>query len=349
MSRETMTTLNTLQLIGNVAEKGRAWHWDEMYQGEESNHYDGMIPPEDVRRRLFHWTAEEAPVQYTRPETITLDGVTPAETVTDDTRKVIYRSDTGAVLGVFSASYERHQFTDTLLDNVAGIIGDGLGIGSAGLLDGGAIGYVQVEMPGTVVLADGADYKPYLLAMSSHNGKRATGYQLAVQRVVCDNTLNIAAAEKGGRYKIKHTRYSALKIRDAREALGIIATATDTFAEEVQEFLSVKVDEVQWQHFLDKFVPFDPTASKRSQTMSDNKRGELNRLYKHDERVAPWNGTAWGVYQAVNTYDQHHAIARGLGEGNQAVARKGRSLLALSGGDLDKQVDAVRATLAAVV
>jgi phage/plasmid-like protein (TIGR03299 family) len=348
MSKETSVTLNTQQLIGFTATKGMAWHFRAESQGDEPNHYEGAIPVEDVLRRLFHWTAEEAPVQFTTPEVITLDGVTAGRTITSDDRKVIYRSDTTDLLGVFMSGYERHQFSETLVENVAGILGEGLGIGSAGLLENGAIGYVQVELPDTITMADGAAYKPYLLAMSSHNGKRATGYQLAVQRVVCDNTLNIAAAEKGGKYKIKHTRYSSVKIKDAREALGIITTAADTFATEVEEFLSIKVDDKQWATFLDRFVPVAPDATKRSQSMADNKRGELNRLYKWDERVAPWNGTAWGVYQAVNTYDQHIAIARGLGDGNQAQARYNRSLMALSGGDLDKQVATVRELVTAL-
>lgn len=348
MSRETIEVLNQNQLIGFTAKRGRAWHYRADAQGAEPNHYEDAIPVEDVLRRLFHWTAEESPVQFTVPEKITMDGVTPAQVVTDESRKAIWRSDTHAPLGVFMAGYERHQFQNTLVENVAGILGEGLGIGSAGLLEGGAIGYVQVELPDTVTFADGTEYRPFLLAMSSHNGKRATGYQLAVQRVVCDNTLNIAAAERGGRFRIKHTRYSSLKIKDAREALGIITTAADTFATEVEEFLSIKVDDKQWGDFLEKLTPIAPDASKRSRTMAENKRGELNRLYRWDERVAPWKGTGWGVYQAVNTYDQHIAIARGLGDGNQAQARFDRSLMALSGGDLDKQVTTVRELLTAV-
>ena len=37
----------------------------------------------------------------------------------------------------------------------------------------------------------------------------------------------------------------------------------------------------------------------------------LNRLYRHDERVAPWAGTAQGVVKAVNTYEHHEGTVRG--------------------------------------
>jgi len=34
-------------------------------------------------------------------------------------------------------------------------------------------------------------------------------------------------------------------------------------------------------------------------------------LYRHDNRVAPWAGTAQGVLQAVNTAEHHEGTIRG--------------------------------------
>ena len=45
--------------------------------------------------------------------------------------------------------------------------------------------------------------------------------------------------------------------------------------------------------------------------MADNKRDALEQLYRHDNRVAPWAGTAQGVLQAVNTYEHHEGTVRG--------------------------------------
>jgi hypothetical protein len=45
--------------------------------------------------------------------------------------------------------------------------------------------------------------------------------------------------------------------------------------------------------------------------MSDRKRDVLQRLYRYDQRVAPWAGTAQGVVKAVNTYEHHEATVRG--------------------------------------
>ena len=45
--------------------------------------------------------------------------------------------------------------------------------------------------------------------------------------------------------------------------------------------------------------------------MAENKRDELWRLWRHDQRVAPWSGTAWGVVSAVNTWTHHMSTVRG--------------------------------------
>jgi len=45
--------------------------------------------------------------------------------------------------------------------------------------------------------------------------------------------------------------------------------------------------------------------------MTEGKREGLTAMYRHDNRAAPWNGTAFGVVQAVDTWTQHEAIVRG--------------------------------------
>jgi hypothetical protein len=68
--------------------------------------------------------------------------------------------------------------------------------------------------------------------------------------------------------------------------------------------------------------------------MSNSKRASLQRLYDHDERVAPWSGTAHGVLQAVNTYEHHEGVVRG-------TTRPERNMLrAVAGefGKLDRKV-----------
>ena len=53
------------------------------------------------------------------------------------------------------------------------------------------------------------------------------------------------------------------------------------------------------------------TWSVRSANSYDRHREALTSQYRHDNRVAPWAGTAFGVVQAVNTYEQHVKNVKG--------------------------------------
>ena len=150
-------------LIGYTSKRGQAWHYRAEDQGSEPNHYEHVVPVADVRRRLFCWSPVEADLQAVR---IDEDGVA---TYTDPTRKAIVRPDTGAILGVFRTGYQVHDYDQWLIDNVEGILDADLRIGSAGLLRGGAVAWVQVEMADTLEAA-GVEFRPFLTATTSLDG-----------------------------------------------------------------------------------------------------------------------------------------------------------------------------------
>lgn len=335
MSRETSQWLNTSTLIGHTLKRGHAWHYRAEHQGNESNHYEYAVPVEDVRRRLLNWQAVEGDITATA---LTPDGVV---TATDPDRKAIMRSDTGAILGIFKSGYRMHQFDEWLLDTVATILDDDLSIGSAGLLKGGAVAWVSVEVPENITTPEGVVFRPNLLACTSHDGSLATTYQRVVTNVVCDNTMSAALGEGGPRLKVKHSRNSIGRLTDARDALAIVHTVAEDFAAEVARLSAVKISTPVWSKFVDVLVPM-PEKAGRSMTMAENKRDSLNRLWNVDPRVAPWKGTAWGVVQAVNTLVHHEGIVRG-------ADRPERNMLRAVTGGVDKLDNETVSTLLALV
>ncbi|MCW2496430.1 DUF932 domain-containing protein [Jatrophihabitans sp.] len=320
MSRETLAHLNTNTLIGNTDHRGTAWHYRADLQAAEPNHYAGPVPLEDVRRRLFAWTADSRPIAVELPADlatmthISADGRPVRWSVISD-RQAITRSDTGHVMGIFTDGYERHQYDQWLLTTVANILDDTLSVSSAGLLRHGAIAWVEVSVPESITTPEGVTFRPNLLATTSFDGSIATTFKRTVTDTVCDNTRELALSEKGQQYKIKHSRYSQLKLADAREALNMVHTLADDFAAEIARLCAIEVTRTQWGRFLDLHVPTVDTDGNRltgrSATTADNRRSILQKLYSHDLRVAPWAGTAHGVLQAVNTYEHHEGIVRG--------------------------------------
>ena len=233
--------------------------------------------------------------------------------------KAIRRSDTNEVLGIFKEGYQPHQPGAWLVGNVANLLSDELGIGSAGLLRGGAQAWVQVEVPDSISTPEGVTFRPNLLAATSFDGSLSTTYRRTATIVVCDNTMAQGLGEPGHAYKVKHSRYSYLKIEDARQALQLVETTGAKFGETIAKLCAWPVSNAQWSRLLDKVVPV-PGDKGRSQTMATNKRDSLQRLYHFDNRVAPWQGTAFGVLQAFNTYAHHESIVRGAERAERNMA-----------------------------
>jgi phage/plasmid-like protein (TIGR03299 family) len=307
MSQETAEWLNQNVLIGFTDRRGHAWHYRASKQGAEPNHYREAIPVPDVQRRLFNWEAVPAEVLTRSPQ----HGLRLTR------RKGIIASDTGDDLGVFGRDYEIHQYQDWLVDKVVSVLDNGLSVGSAGLLKGRAQAWVSVELPENIRTREGVEYRPNLLACTSHDGSLKTTYKRTVINVVCDNTMGIALAGGGRVIKIKHSPNSRLDVLSAREALDVVTILGDDFAAQVRALCETEVPEKTWNEFVRAHVP--DGESDRSKINASAHRAELHRLWTSDSRVEPWKGTAWGVVQAVNTYGHHYASVRGASRAQRAI------------------------------
>ncbi|MFJ1767991.1 DUF932 domain-containing protein [Amycolatopsis sp. NPDC088138] len=310
MSKETSKWLNTNVLIGFTEKRGHAWHYRAEDQGNEPNHYPGPIPITEVKRRLFDWTAEPARVFV--EDRFGLRLATAHLGVT--------ASDNGDLLAIHTDEYGIHQYATWLLDNVASLLDDGLTIGSAGLLRERKQAWVSIEVPDNITTPEGVEFRPNLLACSSHDASLKTRYKRVITNVVCDNTMNIGLREDGQEVAVVHKRNSALQLLSAREALKIVHTVADEFAAEVKKLCQTTVTDRAWKAFLDAHTPI-PEQPGRGRTNAANKRTALTRLWTSDSRVSPWKNTGWGVVQAVNTHLHHEAVIRGAGRAERNMTR----------------------------
>lgn len=173
---------------------------------------------------------------------------------------------------------------------------------------------------------EGFDFRPNLLATTSFDGSIATTFKRTITATVCDNTRELALSERGQQYKVTHSRYSVAKLAEAREALAMIHTLAEDFAAEVEQLCKISVTDHECVRFLDVHVPrvdgrTGERLTGRSLTMADNKRDVLQKLYRHDNRVAPWAGTGHGVIQAVNTAEHHEGTVRGASRAERNMLR----------------------------
>lgn len=366
MTMESMHWLRNNVAVGFTDTRGPAW-WNSRGFGfaggvdmgirddGRPNHYPGPIPVEDLASLLFAHEIESVPVYVPNPE---FDGTNPdvPEFVQIPERQATRHSGNGTVYGIFRPGYEIHQ-PSAFVVQIENILDDDVSVGSAGSLRDGAVSWVSVEVPENITTPDGVEFRPNLYAMTSHDGTMATMFGRCVTNIVCDNTLRAATNEAGQKLKVKHTKNSGFRIQTARDALAVIHSETEDFANWTESLLRIKVTEKSFGKFLDLWspVPQDTEKAKanaRAVTLSENRRETLTSLWKSDPRVEPWKGTGWGVVQAVNTYDQHLSSVHTGGDTDPAVkqfARWQRSLFGAANGDLDKRTADVQAMLSAAV
>lgn len=291
----------------------------------ESPLYPEFVPTEDVYRRLWNWSAESVALEYE------LNG----KRYVDPSRQAIVKSTDGTLFGVFKDSYTIHQYDETL-SFLKDVVSSELQIMSALNFNNGASTSVQIGTAELLTI-EGDQFRPYIMITTSHDGTLATTIKCCVTRIVCDNTFAMAMGENGATWKNKHSRDSAKKfvVSDVKSTLGILDAETafdaltesfDSFSAEMTELMHVEVSPKQFAAWMDLTAPIE-TGSKRGDTVSAAKRDKLIEIWSGDNRVAPWSGTAYGVLQLANTFNQHETNlnAKTLrGERNYSLAASGQ-------------------------
>ncbi len=334
MSKQLSDIQSGAVKAGFVGKRGTPW-WFVAGQGMDANLYDGAIPLADVESHLGFDVID-------RPLYVEHDG----GLIEVPNKRAWLREDTGRVLGVHSEKYNGHGYRDWLVSNVFTLVGGSADVANVGLLNKGAVAYVQIETPDSVDVGGGVTIRPFLLATTSFDGSIATTYKTGFTNVVCDNTYGMFMREQGETYRVKHTKNSKFDALTAASALNTLHLIAEQTAQEITRLCEIDVTDLAWQKFVEAHAPVADAASTRAVSMAENKRAALSGLYRTDIRVAPWAGTAWGVVQAVNTYNQHLSIVRGTSREERAMLRAvkdeigtaDRATLVTLGGILGKEL-----------
>lgn len=322
--------------------------------------YEDFIPVGDVTDRVFNFQPVEKNVQFTVPADAEAD-LDPKLTVVadlgghvlveDPTRKTVVRSDTHLPFGNFREGYVPHEYNEWLIDVPAKLVDESrgeLGIVGAGTHRNGAVGYVQIAPRDPAFAADDALH-PYLIAATSLDGSLATTIVPSALRMYCTNALSMALHTAVEKVRYRHTRYSQVKVDDARVVLNMFVEQQDEYIAAVEEAMATPVSTTQFRHIIEALDP-EPTGEDATDRKLDNwtdRVDEYLELWTNDERVHT-TGNLWAVEQVFNTRRQHDATFRRT-EG--VSTRSERNSLSLLTGAADRQdgkvLEAAREVLAA--
>ena len=345
MSKETAQWLNTMTLIGDTDRRGEAWHYRADLQEGTGNHFAGAIPTERIGELFAPWEPVESPLYLNLNDSED----TPNYVQVDDRKAIVPVGHPEIVHGIFKSSYTTHGYTEWLRDGLSNLVDGEVHFSSAGLLENGAVAWCELSISENQSVA-GLEFKPHILAFTSVNGKFATTYKRSIQAVVCDNTLSAAASENGETVKVRHSKYSKMKLASARDALGIIIATADDFSAEVQRMVDQTVTDAQWGSILDNLIPTmgkdGAELSKMALTKAESKRERIGAMYRNDQRCNPWQGTAFGVLQTFNTWSHHEKGLRS--SKGEKTLRPERNMLSAIDGTTDAETAEVLNALALV-
>lgn len=237
--------------------------------------------------------------------------------------RYIVRSDNGHVLGHCSDRYQPVQPKDVLdwFERYCAV-DPRFQLDVAGALKQGEIIWATATFKpnGSEIQVAGDDHKARLLMTTTFDGTGSTINRATMTRVVCNNTLDAALADR--QKSIVRTRHST-KFDPARVgaelatiAKGFTAYAAMGEAMAGHAMMGVEVSRL-FKHVLE--IPFD-AETKDVSTRKMNQFGELSQAFTRtrNERNESKDGTsAWTALNAVTRYADHDRATRGSGDADE--------------------------------
>lgn len=186
----------------------------------------------------------------------------------------------------------------------------GATIDAAGALGNGEKVWLLANMGQTITPVAGDDVRGYFLLHWSHNGETGVIGSCTGIRVVCQNTLDMAAASaKSVAVALRHTTNVGARVDQAAALMKRFSQALketgDTFAQMARKGLTA----AQVAAYIETVIPADgaivsPVVRSRRDTIAKLVFGGRGADVANGE-MAPGVASAWAAYNAVTEYFDH--------------------------------------------
>jgi len=235
----------------------------------------------------------------------------------------LYRTDTGAVLGIASKTHHKIVQPREVVEFFRDLIEEaGFELEVAGAIRGGARVWALARA-GKEFTVGGTDIvRPYLLLSTVFDNLRSTLAQYTSVRVVCNNTLTMAYAEQDGDAEKKVKTYVSIphsrhfNANAVKAELQLVTKAAEQFKEQAKALASRKVtheEAVAYVQtlFMKKGKDGSPTT-KSLEVMA----GVIEAIEKGPgSTLKTAKDTAWGLLNGVTHFLDFKANSRTGNEG----------------------------------
>lgn len=231
----------------------------------------------------------------------------------------VVRSDNGRPLGYVSQQYQPVQPIEVLewFQQYIGV-DDRFHLDVAGSLKAGEIIWATATFRDSLSIV-GEEHKARLLMTTTFDGSGATINKATMTRVVCNNTLDAALADKKAIIRTRHnTKFDAARVG---AELAAIASGFEHYKAMAEGMVQIQQSAQDVSNFFKAMldIPFDAKADDVSgRKMSQFKA--LGLAYKETVAEGTQPGTAWTALNTITRWVDHDRASRG-GENGKEEAR----------------------------
>lgn len=197
---------------------------------------------------------------------------------------------------------EAFAFTDSLL-------GEGVTYETAGSLASGKRVWLLAKMASTKICGDNVE--PYLVFTNSHDGSGSVKVAMTPIRVICQNTLTLAFKRADRVWSVRHLGNIQDKLAEAQNTLFNATNYLEVLKEESEKTTEIVIARPDFLAYLEAMFPQNKEKmSQRQIVNNENARTLLKNIYDGKDDIKKFNGTLYGVLNAVADFMPHYIPAR---------------------------------------
>jgi len=251
--------------------------------------------------------------------------------------KAIIRTDNMQTIGVVGKDFttvqphDAFQFVDTLIES------HGAHYVSAGMLGNGERMWVLARIPAAdIEVTPGDVSETYMLFAQGFDGSLSVLSKVTSTRVVCQNTLFAAIADKNFSLKLRHTKTVNDRLKSAEKLLSGVSQTAHQLEEKLRKLAARRLTRETMTSIMDRLFP-KPADEKQPSTRRENIVSDVMSVYESNDKNAfpVQRGTAYNLLNAITDYTDHLRSSRS--NGNGADWHRAESAMFGSGANLKQQ------------
>ena len=203
---------------------------------------------------------------------------------------------------------------------------DGAHYSTAGVLGNGETVWGLADLGLSLRVGDDVQ-QGYLLFYTGHDGSKSAQFKLTFTRVVCQNTLNIAIAEKArAALTVRHNRLAESRLASMADTLRTIKTQTQTVEEKMRFLAGRKLNREGYISIMNRLFPEGEQGAIT--TRRDNILASVLHIFEDNDGNAfpEQRGTVYNLLNAVTNYVDHERSAKAGARSESAMFGTGDML-----------------------